>query len=262
MVWRVDRELAVLLGSGARALLLQVAHPVVAAAVAEHSRYATDPLGRLHGTLHAIYSFAFDDRERASATVARIVARHDRVRGVLRESAGAWQAGAPYRAQTAEHFLWVYATLIDSSLVAYERFVAPLHPHEAEAYYQEMARAGHLWGLPAEVFPPNLPALRRWMDEMMAGGKVVVSQEGREIARLLLRPRIWWLPAHAFTPLAVVAVWLLPPPIREQLGYSWGPRRERFLRLVAAVSRRIVPRLPHVLRDVPWARAAYRRLRG
>jgi Uncharacterized protein conserved in bacteria len=37
LTWRVDREVAVFLGAG-RALLLQLAHPWVAAAIAEHSR--------------------------------------------------------------------------------------------------------------------------------------------------------------------------------------------------------------------------------
>jgi uncharacterized protein (DUF2236 family) len=45
VTWRVDREAAIFLGAG-RALLLQLAHPWVAAAIAEHSRTFTDPIGR------------------------------------------------------------------------------------------------------------------------------------------------------------------------------------------------------------------------
>src|SRR5438067_12336526 len=76
VVWKIDRELAVLLASGSRALLLQVAHPRVADAVAEHSRCRSDPIGRLRHTLEAIYTFAFADLERATRMVESINRRH------------------------------------------------------------------------------------------------------------------------------------------------------------------------------------------
>src|SRR5690349_13092641 len=98
MVWRVDREAAVLLASGPRALLLQVAHPKVAAAVADHSRYASDPLGRLERTLDAIYSFAFADLPTARAAVARVNRRHGPVKGTLPDAVGAHPAGDAYDA--------------------------------------------------------------------------------------------------------------------------------------------------------------------
>src|SRR5256714_15155632 len=81
VTWRIDREVAVLLGSGSRALLLQVAHPLVAAAVAEHSRYRSDPIGRLRHTLEAIYAFAFSDLEQATRMVQAVTRRHARVVG-------------------------------------------------------------------------------------------------------------------------------------------------------------------------------------
>src|SRR5687767_4685199 len=81
MVWTIDREVAVLLGSGSRALLLQVAHPLVAAAVANHSRYRSDPLGRLRDTLDAIYAFAFEDLPRVHHVVEGVNRLHSAVRG-------------------------------------------------------------------------------------------------------------------------------------------------------------------------------------
>ena len=47
--WRVIGEPAAIAG-GLRALLLQVAHPLAMAGVADHSAFRTDPLGRLHRT--------------------------------------------------------------------------------------------------------------------------------------------------------------------------------------------------------------------
>src|SRR2546421_2127774 len=139
MTWRVDREAMVLLGSGSRALLLQVAHPKVAAAVAEHSRFRSDPVGRLRDTLDAIYAFAFADTSTAHQVIATITHLHSAVRG-------ATPAGEPYAALDPHLLLWVYATLIDSSLVAYETFVAPLAPTDRDRYYAELRAVGPLWG--------------------------------------------------------------------------------------------------------------------
>ena len=49
-MWRINRE-AVLLGAGPAALLLQLAHPLVAEGVAHHSRFEEDPTRRLRNTL-------------------------------------------------------------------------------------------------------------------------------------------------------------------------------------------------------------------
>jgi uncharacterized protein (DUF2236 family) len=243
----------VLLGSGTRALLLQVAHPKVAAAVADHSRYRTDPLGRLRDTLNAIYGFTFDDLPTVERILAHIHQLHLRVRG---ETPDGWR----YSALDPHLLLWVYATLIDSSLLAYETFVAPLSPLEREAYYAEFRRAGPLWGIPPSRFPETLPGLRAWMQRLIASGEVQVTPQGRCVGRFILEPNVWWLPPPAALTLRMIAVWLLPAELRQGFGYSWGPRRERLMRGLAAGSRAVVPRLPHLLRDLPKARAAQRRV--
>jgi mpaB/rubber oxygenase-like protein len=69
LVWRVDREAAVFLAAG-RAVLLQLAHPWVAAAIAEHSRSLADPVGRFHRTFAFVFTMVFgttDGRHRAAA---------------------------------------------------------------------------------------------------------------------------------------------------------------------------------------------------
>lgn len=261
-MWQVDRELAVLVGSGARALLLQVAHPKVAAAVVEHSRYATDPLGRLRHTLEAIYAFAFADEPTALSWVEDVNRRHASVRGRLAAPVGRHPAGSAYGALDPTLLLWVYATLIDSSLVAYERYVAPLADAQRERYYAEMARQGSLWGIPPAILPENLAALRAWMDGLVERGEVAVGADGRQVAQRILRSPAWWLPELLFAPVALNAVWLLPPSLRVQFGFSWGPRRERCLRTTARISRAVMPHLPRLVRDVPWARAAERRVGG
>jgi uncharacterized protein (DUF2236 family) len=253
MTWRVDREIAVLLGSGSRALLLQVAHPKVAAAVADHSRYRSDPLGRLLDTLHAIYGFAFEDARRVQDIVSRITRLHAHVNGATQE-------GQPYSALDPHLLLWVYATLIDSSILAYETFVAPLAAAEREQYYAEFRHAGPIWGIPPEDFPANLVDLRSWMARLIADGEVRVTPQGRYVGRYLLDPRVWWMPAPAALLMRWVTVWLLPPALRAGFGFGWGPRHERLVRGLAVCSRSVVPRLPRLVRDLPIARAADKRV--
>ena len=254
MTWRVDREIAVLLGSGSRALLLQVAHPKIAAAVVDHSRYRSDPLGRLRDTLNSIYGFAFNDMDGVDRIVQHIYALHSRVHGQTPD-------GEPYSALDAHLLLWVYATLIDSSLLAYETLVARLEPTERETYYTEFRRAGHVWSIPPEDFPETLARLREWMASLIASGEVHVTSQGRQVGRYILEPPVWWLPPPAALALRLLTVWLLPQPLRSGFGYSWDPRREKIVRSLAACSRIVVPRLPRALRDLPLARAADRRVR-
>ena len=256
----MNRHIVVWAAGGGRALLLQLAHPLVAAAVAEHSRYRADPLGRLRHTLAASYAYVFADAPTARGTVADVGRRHARVRGELPAAAGRHPAGAPYHALDPDLLLWVYATAVDSWLMAYEHFVGPLAPAAREAYYAEARRPGPLWGIPPERFPPDLVALRAWMAGAVARDEVAVGDQARALARLVLQPPVWWLPAAAFAPLTLPAVWLLPPGLRAAFGFSWGPRREAAMRAAAAVSRRLQPRLPALLRDVRAARAAERRV--
>lgn len=250
VTWQVDREIVVLLASGARALLMQVAHPLVAAAVADHSRYRSDPIGRLRDTLDAIYSFAFADRQRAEEVVRSVTRLHSVVSGQAPD-------GRAYSALDPTLLMWVYSTLIDSSLHAYERFVRPLSLEERTAYYAEFRRNAPLWGIPEDLPPPTIEDLRAWMRQLIGSGEVHVSPQGRDIGQFILWPSRVRL---VTLPLALVTVWLLPPELRRGFGFGWGPRRERLMRVVAAVSRAVVPRLPRRLRDLPIARAAERRV--
>src|SRR5213083_2845213 len=126
VVWRVNREAVALLGGG-RALLLQVAHPLVAAAVAAHSRLRAEPLVRLRRTLELMLTIVFADAAHAMAAVHEI-------EGVLDADVGRWRRGTPYDANDPMLLLWVHATLVDSALLVYRRFVAPLSREDRATY--------------------------------------------------------------------------------------------------------------------------------
>jgi uncharacterized protein (DUF2236 family) len=251
--WRLDRELIVLAG-GSCALLLQAAHPSVAAGVAQHSTYASDPFGRLMRTLDSSFSVVFGTRSEAEATLRRVNAIHTAVRG-RRED------GAAYSALDPEALLWVHATLIDTAVRVFDRFVAPLTGDDRQRYHEESAPVGVALGIPSDTMPATFAELREWMDAMIASGRVRVTPDARRIARTVLYPtrfppRLAWDVAH------LVSMTTLHPKIRRQYGIGWSPARERGMRRLAALSRRALPWLPSPMRHAPQARAADRRVAG
>lgn len=250
--WLVDRELIVLAG-GSCALLLQAAHPVVAAGVAEHSTYATDPFGRLLRTLTSSFDVVFGTRSQAEATIRRVNAIHASVRGRIPGD------GAHYSALDPEALLWVHATLIDTALRVYSRFVRPLSAAEEQAYHDEAGQVATLLGVPSADVPQTVGQLRGWMDGMIDDGRVRVTPAARAIARTVLYP--WpWVPRVAWDAAHLVSVTTLRPEIRHQYGIGWSPARERGVDRLAALSRRAMPLMPPLLRFAPQARAAVRRV--
>ena len=131
ILWRVDREMVLLLGGG-RALLMQLAHPKVAEGVADHSRFRQDPMGRLSQTMNAIWSIIFDEAPEAQASLQRVRQLHRRVRGTIKQG-DVLPVGTPYDAQNSDLLLWVHATLVDSALVTYELFVGPIPESHSES---------------------------------------------------------------------------------------------------------------------------------
>jgi uncharacterized protein (DUF2236 family) len=251
--WRVDREVLVLAG-GTCALLMQLAHPAVAAGVAEHSDFRADPFARLRRTLAATYAVVFGTTPRAERAIRRMNAIHAQVAGTVPET------GEPYRALDPALLLWVHATLVDTAIRVYDQFVAPLADEDAEAYHAEARRIALRLGVPDDSLPETLSGLRGEMDRMIRSGEVTVTPTARSLATAVLYPtafppRVVWDLAH------LVSLSVLPPAIRRGYGISWSRGRSQGVDLLAAASRRLMPLVPEPLRHVPAARSAERRLR-
>jgi uncharacterized protein (DUF2236 family) len=253
LAWRIDREVMVLAG-GSCALLMQAAHPVVAAGVFEHSTYATDPFGRLRRTLSTSFDVVFGTRSRAEAAIRRVNGVHRAVRGRRHDD------GAPYTALDPEALLWVHATLIDTALRVYGRFVAPLSAAEEQAYHAEAGPIAERLGVPPSILPPTMLELRAWMAAMMDDGRVRVTPAARDIARTVLYP-VSWLPRIAWDAAHLVSIATLPDVLRRQYGIGWSPGRERAVNVLATATRHALPFVPPPLRFVPHARTAERRVR-
>jgi uncharacterized protein (DUF2236 family) len=235
---RVNRENILLLGGG-RALLMQLAHPKVAAGVDEHSDFRAHPIRRLRRTIRMTMAIVFGDRDTALAAARGVNQAHAKVQG------------PDYRALDPDLLLWVYATLADTALVTYEAFVQPLRPRERVEFHQEFKLLGELLGIPRDRFPTTVRDFDGYLDEMVAGGPVRVDARARELAEQVMRPPVRVLPGPVMIPLNVITAGLLPPALREQYGLPWGPRQQRAYRLAVAVLPRVIALTPPVLRVWP-----------
>jgi uncharacterized protein (DUF2236 family) len=259
VAWRLDREAVVFLGAG-RALLLQLAHPWVAAAVAEHSRTLSDPIGRFQRTFNTTLTMVFGTTGEAVAAARRLHRRHASICGTLTESIGAYSAGSTYRANDVAALRWVYATLTETSPLIYELVAPPLSVEDRERYYAETRLFAALFGIPQDALPQSWSDFLAYVDEILGSDVIAVSDTARRIATELfagagtsLRMPDWYraLTAH-----------LLPPRLRQDFGLAYGPEERRAVERALTVIRRIYPWLPASLRYVAPYLEARARLAG
>jgi uncharacterized protein (DUF2236 family) len=229
---RIHNEPSLIFGGG-RALLLEIAHPLVAAGVAEHSNFRGDPYGRLQRTLDAMGTIAYGDRRAALAAARSVERAHGRVRGVLAADAGAYRAGTPYHGRDPELVRWVWATLVDTALAVYACFVETPSPDACRSYYAEQCGIGRLLGVPPELVPPDHEAFRKWFDETVASDALCVTPISQEIAAAVLAPP-GGLSDGGRVRLITAA--LLPERLRDAFGLAFGePERARFEALCGSV---------------------------
>jgi uncharacterized protein (DUF2236 family) len=254
LTWRVNRETAVYLG-GMRALLMQIAHPKVAQGVADHSNFRDNPLGRLRRTFDTVHAMVFGTRDEAVAAALRLHEVHARVRGRLADPINGMTA--EYHANDPELLLWVFATLVDSSLLSYQTFVEPLRAPEETAFYEEARTFATLCGIDADELPPDIAAFRAYVRQVVRGGELVITPTAREIAETLLKGPP---PLYPFQPSNyVLAAGMLPVELRERFGIGWTLPVRATYSIGVRVVRRLVPHMPDVLRQVPSSRRAARR---
>ena len=247
MMWKVNRESVLLLG-GRAALLMQLAHPLVAAGVADHSDFRADPVTRLKRTLEATLAIVFGDVQTAHASIERINAVHATVKGVSPD-------GVPYSALDPRLLLWVHATLTDAAVRVYEAAFGPLDPDEIDSYYGETKVIAELFGIPEDMIPGSIHAMRAWMDERIATGEVRVTDQARELAEPILRP-LRVIPQRLARSTALIEAALLPEPIREGYGLRVRLPGRVLLRVGGRATRAVLPRVPPRIRNFPFSRSS------
>jgi len=253
VAWRVYRENALFLG-GLRALLMQIAHPAVAAGVASHSSFRVDPVGRSLRTFGLVHEVTFGDLDGALGAARQIFARHSVVRGKILDD----PQGARYRANDPKLLYWVLATLLDSGRIAYRAFVGPIDAEQERRLHGEERLLALLFGIPDETLPPDLEAFQRYMTGMIEGEGLAVGPTARELCAALL--------ARLPGPRAVregtlhLTVSLLPERLRRAFGLSLTAAELDRARRWQDQLRRWYGRLPESVRYLPAYHRAMVRL--
>ncbi|MER6663174.1 oxygenase MpaB family protein [Amycolatopsis japonica] len=208
-------------------LVLQVAHPVVAAGVRDHSDYVEDPWTRLMRTAASLSIYIYGGPEGARYEADRLRALHRSFTGV--------DDGRRYSALNPHAYAWVHATLVMVPVDTQRFYGTPMTRSEVDEYYAQMCDVGRLLGLREQDLPPTWPEFERYYADMIDGfGPNETISTLFETIRTVKKP--WrWLPDKRWVRLQrwqhrgqmFVIRATLPPALRDRLGLQWTTRDQR-----------------------------------
>jgi uncharacterized protein (DUF2236 family) len=259
LTWRIDREAAVFLGAG-RALLLQLAHPWVATAIAEHSRTFADPIGRFHRTFDVVFTMVFGSFDQSLAAARQLYRRHAMITGRLGEAIGPFDKGSAYHANELAALRWVHATLVDTALMIHDLVLPALSAEERERYWAESLRFAALFGLTPADLPPDWASFAAYNAAMVQSDILTVSPAACEVALQIFAGGGTWLRLPRWYQ--AVSVQMLPDRLRAGFGLSFDARDRLAADRAVAWIRRLYPMLPARLRNVGPYQEAQARLQG
>jgi uncharacterized protein (DUF2236 family) len=235
--WRVHREVTVLFG-GARALLMQAAHPLVVAGANQTGMYERDPWKRLQRTLILTYTVTFGSKEEADAAAEKINLVHTRINGIDPVT------GKRYDALDSILLLYVHACLVDSALLFEELTVGELDDAGRERFHREQMLAAEMMLVPWDLIPPTVPALRAWLADFEDRGDLMVTEGARRVYELFLDPpeEAEWRPI--LRGVSRLAFGTLSPLLREMYGVPMSPAKRAAMAATFAGIRVARPALP------------------
>jgi len=258
--WRLHEE-QWLITAGARAFLMQAAHPKVAQGALDHSGFAEDPFGRVYRTIQGMAVLIFGTTNEANEMARNINRLHHTVQGILPESIGRYPAGEPYSAMEPLALLWVHIVFVDSMLTAYKTFVGPLSEAACEQYWQESCRYARLLGLTDATLPASYAAVQQYMREVLASGEVAIGPAAHFIARKVLYPPMPLLRKPLWAIVRLITVGQLPPDIRQAYGLHWGMRQKVGFLMARGAGHLLRRLFPNALGRSPLVNFARRRAR-
>lgn len=243
--WQVHREVTVLFG-GARAMLLQAAHPLVVAGANQTGMYERNPWKRLQRTLVLQYALTFGTKAEAQAAARRINEVHERINGIDHVT------GRRYDALDPELLLWVHACLVDSALLFERLTVGALDAAGRQRFHEEQMLAAEMVRVSPQTIPPTVGALEAYIQETVRSGAILVTDAARQVAELFFDPPrdATWRPV--LKAVARLAVGMLPEAVREGYGYPPGRGTRAALAVLRAVRPIIPPRLRFIAPYQEW----------
>jgi uncharacterized protein (DUF2236 family) len=253
--WQVHREVTVLFG-GARAVLMQAAHPLVIAGARETGFYERNPWRRLQRTLVLTYTVTFGTRSEADAAARRINDVHARVKGVDPVT------GRPYDALDPDLLLYVHACLIESALLFEHLTIGRLDDAGRQRFHEEQMLAAEMMRIPRDLIPRTVRELRAHLREVEASGALTMTEAARRVAGLFHDPpkQAEWRPVLRLV--SRLAFGTLPPVVRDLYGVRVDGRRRAAMSTAFAALRRLHPLLPPRYRFIEPYQEWRARVRG
>src|SRR5215831_423591 len=259
VTWRINRESALFLGAG-RAAILQLAHPWVAASLDQHSSLMAKPIARFHNTFRIVFTMIFGTAEQAFRAARSLFGLHMRITGEVPAAVTGYAKGSRYEALQIPALRWVYATLIESAVIAYECVLPRLSDEERAAYYAESKVMAGLFGLSAESLPEDWSAFKAYVAEMVASQALGVGDRARIMGQQIMTGAGSWIRIPRWYR-ALTAEWL-PPRFQHEFGMEYGIPEEASALRVHRVLPRVYAKLPAGLRYVGPYQEARARLAG
>ncbi|KAL5339938.1 hypothetical protein BJX70DRAFT_387585 [Aspergillus crustosus] len=229
---------AIILGGGAAAILLQIAHPGVAKGVNYHSSFAQRPVDRLRTTMTYVYSMLFGTSAEKKKIIELVHRAHSTVKG------------QDYNADDAEAQLWVAATLYAVGIDIYEQIFGEMEEEKAEAAYREYVVLGASLRVPVEMWPKTREAFWIYWDEQLASFDI--CDEAKNVARdLLYNPKLPFYFKALMPTLRLITGELLPQRLRDAYGLKTSKTRRMVYGATMAVTKATYPFLPKGVRRYP-----------
>jgi uncharacterized protein (DUF2236 family) len=221
--WVVHADFGTLVG-GIRALLMQALHPGSLTGVKNHSRYESDPLGRLAGTIRWLTVTTFGSKTAVLNEASRVNRLHTRVTGEYTTGAG---ERIPYKAADQDLLLWVHIAFMESFLVAHEEFAwreipKGSAPSGADNYVAQWSVSVSPLGL--NQVPMTRAALDAEITKIFAEGKLITTDDTLRVVEFIKNPPLPGLAKPIYGLLFEAAVLSLRPEFRALLGLQSKPR--------------------------------------
>ena len=257
ITWRINRESALFLGAG-RAALLQLAHPWVATSLDQHSSLLAKPIARFHNTFRIVFTMIFGTAPQAFRAARSLYQTHTRITGQLPNDVAGYAAGSRYEALNLPALIWVYATLIDSAVIAYECVLPRLTPADREAYYAESKIMAGLFGIDPDALPADWTSFQAYIRQMLVSQDLGVSDRSRIMAHRILTGSGSWIPIPRWYQSLTTEI--LPPRFRTEFGLLFGEARMASAERARRWLPRVYSKLPQSLRYVGPFQEAQARL--
>jgi uncharacterized protein (DUF2236 family) len=220
--WVVHADFGTLVG-GIRALLMQALHPGSLTGVKNHSRYESDPLGRLAGTIRWLTVTTFGSKTAVQNEANRVNKLHSRVSGEYTKGTG---EKVPYQAADKDLLLWVHIAFMESFLVAHQMYSWKAIPQGifetgADNYVSQWSVSVAPLGL--TKCPMSESELESEIDNFYRSGLLVSTADTKRVIEFIKNPPLPGVARLVYGLLFDAAVLSLRPEFRTLLGLSAKP---------------------------------------